>query len=82
MEDLITALMVSPGERPSIVQLCNHSDFLRRAVSRDADWVCELGMMMLEDDVAALFNDEAVLLGLEGNRRVGKRILAGSNFRQ
>ena len=80
MEELITSLMVEPGKRPAIVQLCNHSDFLRRAVSRDADWVCDLGMTMLEDGVVVLFNDEAVLLGLDGNRRVGQNILAGTFY--
>ena len=76
-EKMITALMVAPGEHPVVTTLCCCKPFLDLAVSFGAGDPCEATFLQISDDVGILYNWEAIFYGLKGNRRVGKRILAG-----
>ena len=73
----ITALMVAPGEHPVVTTLCCCRQFLDLAVSFGAGDPCDASFMSLADDVGILYNREACFYRLKGNRRIGKRILAG-----
>ena len=76
-EQMITALMIVPGEHPAETKLCRCRQFLELAVSFGAMYPCEVSFMPLSDVVGILYNREAPLLGLRGNRKIGSRILAG-----
>ena len=76
-EKTITALMIAPGEHPVVTTLCCCKTFLDLAVSFGAGDPCEVSFLKLTEDAGILYNREAIFYGLKGNRRVGKRILAG-----
>ena len=76
-ERTITALMVAPGEHPMETTLCCCRTFLDLAVSFGAMYPCDVSFMSLSDTAGILYNREAPLLGLCGNRRIGPHILAG-----
>ena len=73
----ITALMVAPGEHPVVTTLYCCRQFLDLAVSFGAGDPCEASFLRLRDNVGVLYNREASFYRLRGNRRIGKRILAG-----
>ena len=73
----ISALMVAPGEHPVATNLCCCRPFLDLAVSFGVGEACEVSFMCLADDVGILYNREAPLWKLRGNRKIGSRILAG-----
>lgn len=73
----ITALMVAPGEHPGVTTLCCCRQFLDLAVSIGATDPCDVTFMSLSKRAGILYNREAPLLGLRGNRKVGPCILAG-----
>lgn len=77
---MVTALMVRPGEHPSPTQLCDNNDFLNRVVSLETDTVCSAAAIRLHDGIAVLFNQNAALMEVIGNRRVGQWILAGTFY--
>lgn len=76
-EKTITALMVAPGEHPGVTTLCCCKQFLDLAVSIGTAEPCEVSFLPLSQRAGILYNREAPLLGLRGNRKVGSRILAG-----
>ena len=76
-EKMITALMVAPGDHPVVTVLCCCKTFLDLAVSFGAGEPCEVSFFPLTDDAGILYNREAIFYGLKGNRRIGRRILAG-----
>ena len=76
-EKIITALMVAPGEHPGTTTLCRCKQFLDLAVSLGAGYSCNVSFLRLTENVGILYNREAPLLGLKGNRKIGSHILAG-----
>ena len=76
-EKTITALMIAPGEHPVVTTLCCCKTFLDLAVSFGTGDPCEVSFLKLTEDAGILYNREAIFYGLKGNRRVGKRVLAG-----
>ena len=77
---LVTALMVKPGEKPCVVDLCSDTDFLNAVVSIGAVAMCTAAVLPIEKDVVAIYAWEGVMAGLKGNRKIGKRIIAGTFY--
>ena len=77
---MVTALMVKPGEQPCIVPLLDDSDYLNAAVSIGATLMCTAAVLPIEKDVVAIYAWDGVMAGLRGNRKVGKRIIAGTFY--
>ena len=77
---MVTALMVKPGEQPCSTQICDDRDFLNCAVSIGADAMCTAAAISVERGIIAIYAWEGVFAGLCGNRKVGKRILAGTFY--
>ena len=77
---MVTALMVKPGEQPCIVPLLDDSDYLNAAVSIGATLMCTAAVLPIEKDVVAIYAWDGVVNGLRGNRKVGKRIIAGTFY--
>ena len=73
----IKVLMVAPGEHPREIVLKNDLDSLQKAVSIGCDYQGLIEVVGLENGVCIICNEEGKLLGLEGNRRLGRDILAG-----
>ena len=77
---MVTALMVRPGEQPCVTQILDDGDFLNCAVSLGADFLCTAAAVSVERGIVAIYAWEGVMAGLPGNRKVGKRILAGTFY--
>ena len=73
----ITVLMVEPRKAPVVTTLTNDLDSLQKAVSIGADYQGLIELIGLEEGVDILCNEEGKLIGLEGNRRIGRDIIAG-----
>lgn len=76
-EKEITVLMVEPHKNPTITTLTNDLDTLQKAVSIGADYQGLIEIIGIEEGVCILCNEEGKLIGLEGNRRLGRDILTG-----
>ena len=77
---MVTALMVKPGEKPCVVPLVDDGEFLNAMVSIGATLMCSAAVLPVEKDVVAIYAYEGVISGLKGNRKVGKRIIAGTFY--
>ena len=77
---LVTALMVKPGERPCVASLVDDGDYLNAAVSIGATLMCTAAVLPIEKDVVAIYAWDGVMAGLRGNRKIGKRIVAGTFY--
>lgn len=77
---MIKALMVKPGEKPCVVSLVDDGDYLNAIVSIGAMLMCSAAVLPIEKDVVAIYAYEGVMSGLKGNRKVGKRIVAGTFY--
>ena len=76
-EKYIQAMMVWPGDRPCMTYLLDDRRFLDFAVGLGSDFGGEAAVMKLSDTAAILYNNEALICELRGNRRIGKKLLAG-----
>ncbi len=77
---MVTALMVKPGEQPCVASLVDDGDYLNAAVSIGATLMCTAAVLPIEKDVVAIYAWDGVMAGLRGNRKVGKRIIAGTFY--
>ena len=77
---MVTALMVKPGEKPCVVPLVDDSCFLNAIVSIGSTLMCSAAVLPVEKDVVAIYAYEGVMSGLKSNRKVGKRIIAGTFY--
>ena len=77
---MVTALMVKPGEKPCVVSLLDDGDYLNAVVSIGATLMCMAAVLPIEKDVVAIYAWEGVMAGLKGNRKIGKRIIAGTFY--
>jgi hypothetical protein len=76
-ETEIKCLMVEPRKHPKVTTLQNDLDSLQKAVSIGADYQGLIEIVPLGNGDCILCNEEGKLIGLEGNRRVGRDILVG-----
>lgn len=77
---MITALMVSPGQIPRVTQIRDDRASLDNAVSIGVDFKCSAASLPVARGIVAIYAYEGVSAGLPGNRKVGKRILAGTFY--
>lgn len=77
---MVIALMVKPGEKPCICQLMDDGDYLDAVVSIGATLMCSAAVLPIEKDVVAIYAWDGVMAGLKGNRKIGKRIVAGTFY--
>ena len=77
---MITALMVKPGEHPCVTQIMDDREFLNCAVSMGTMFMCTAASMPVEKGIIAIYAWDGVMAGLTGNRKIGKRILAGTFY--
>ena len=73
----IKVLKVEPHKTPESVMLKTDLDSLQKAVSIGADSQGLIEIIAIEPHVCLLCNEEAKLIGLEGNRHLGDDIIAG-----
>lgn len=67
--------MVEPGKNPKVTTLQNDLDSLQTAVSIGADYQGLIEIVPLGNGDCILCNEEGKLIGLDGNRRVGRDII-------
>ena len=72
-ETEITVLKVEPGKAPEEVTIPNTLEAMQEMVGGFIE-------IVYLDDVCLVCNEEGKLMGLEGNRRVGYDIIAGTFF--
>ena len=73
----IRVLMVEPGKHPRVTVLQNDLDSLQKAVSIGADYQGLIEIISIGNGDCILCNEEGKLIGLDGNRRVGRDIIVG-----
>lgn len=76
-EKYIQSLMFWPGEHPCMAYLLDDPIFLNFAVGLGSALSGEAMVMKLSDTAAVLYNCEALISELRGNRKVGSKLLAG-----
>ena len=69
----LTVLKVEPGRAPEEMTIPNTLAAMQQVVGGHIEVVCL-------DDTCLVCNEEGKLLGLEGNRRLGNDIIAGTFF--
>ena len=67
-------LMIEPMKEPHVADIENDLKSMQDAVGGLIE------VINLEDDIVMVDNEEGKLIGLEGNRRVGRDIIAGTFF--
>lgn len=67
-------LMVEPMKEPHVADIENDLKSMQDVVGGLIE------VINLEDDIVMVDNEEGKLIGLEGNRRVGRDIIAGTFF--
>lgn len=77
---MVTALMVKPGEQALVTSLIDDTEYLNAMVSMGATLVCTAAVLPIEKNVVAIYAWEGVMAGLRGNRKIGKRIVAGTFY--
>ena len=77
---MVTALMVKPGEKPCPTSIHDDTEYLNAMVSMGATLVCTAAVLPIEKNVVATYAWEGVMAGLRGNRKIGKRIVAGTFY--
>ena len=76
-ERYIQGMMVWPGEHPCWTCLLNDRRFLDFAVGLGSALGGSTEILPLSDTAAILYNSEGLLSELKGNRKVGRKLLAG-----
>ena len=77
---MIDALVVKPGEQACVTAVLDDTDYLNALVSIGATLMCTAAVLPIEKDVVAIYAWEGVMAGLKGNRKIGKRIVAGTFY--
>ena len=72
-EETITVLKVDPGKPPEEMKLPNTLEAMQKVVGGYIE-------VVYTEDVCLICNEEGKLMGLEGNRRIGRDIIAGTFF--
>ena len=76
-EKYIQSLMFWPGEHPCIAYLLDDPIFLNFAVGLGSALGGSTEILQLSDTAAIIYNCEGLLSDLKGNRKVGRKLLAG-----
>lgn len=73
----IIVLMIEPGDYPRIAELIVTMESFKQAISVGADEICTPKTKKIDKGVYVLYNAEGLSMGLEPNRKIGKKIIAG-----
>lgn len=76
----IEVLMIVAGVKPCKVNIVGTYRNLKYLVNPNLSTMMSIEAIMLEKDVALVYNSEGALLNLKGNRKVGNTIIAGTFF--
>ena len=76
----IDVLMIEAGIKPCKVSIGCDYKTIKYLVNPCLNLLSDVEAIMLEKDVALLYNKEGALLGLKGNRKVGETIITGTFF--
>ncbi len=79
-EFAIEVLLVEAGERPRKEIIFNSIEDFKIIVNECTAFPADAEIVEIEENVALVRNEEGVLLGLKGNRRIGDEIIAGTFF--
>lgn len=77
---MVIALMIKPGEHPSITMLCDTAEYLNHAVSQDSDEICFAQARRLENGLAILHADSCASFGFSANRKVNGKLISGTFY--
>ena len=78
--DGLRTLMILPNEKPVETRVVDELDCWQKAVSRQGEDSMMEVTYPFEDNAVVVGNEEAKLIGMEGNRRFGDSIYAGPLF--
>lgn len=76
MEDLMRVVLVEPHEKPRVIEIENSLEAEQAVVKG----LIEVSCLRDDDNVCIVSNEEAKLLGMDGNRRTDAGIIAGPFF--
>lgn len=76
----IDALMIVAGVKPCKVSIRGTANNLKYLVNPNLSFMADIEAIMLEKNVALIYNSEGALLGLKGNRKIDNTIIAGTFF--
>jgi hypothetical protein len=79
-KEKIIALRIEPHKHPEIIELKPTKQALLTALNIGADIEGEIEAQILEPHVYAIYNDLRCMTGFDGNRRLGKDIIAGTFY--
>jgi hypothetical protein len=77
-DNWVTVLRFSPGKNPEIAEIEKSVDALNKEVSFGSYYECDAVPLELEQGIHMVYNQEAPLLGLKGNRKVLDKIISGT----
>ena len=78
--DGLRTLMILPHEKPIETRVVDELESWQKAVSRQGEDSMMEVTYPFEDNAVVVGNEEAKLIGMEGNRRFGESIYAGPLF--
>ncbi len=76
----VDGLMVVAGVKPCKVSINGSYKSLKYLVNPNLSLMADAQAIMLEKNVAVIYNSEGSLIGLKGNRKIGKIIISGTFF--
>lgn len=79
-KEKIVALKIEPHRHPQVVRVAATKQTFLSAINAGADVEGKVATKMLEPQIYALFHDLRCMSGLDGNRRLGKDIIAGTFY--
>lgn len=77
---MVTALRIEPNKSPCPCQLCDDEDYLNHCISPNSCLVYTAAALKVDDHIAAIYCRNGHLFSLQGNRRVGERVVCGTFY--
>ena len=77
-DNWITVLRFVPGHHPEIAEIENSAKAIKKEISQGTYYQCDAATLELESNIHVIYNEEAPLIGLKGNRRILDKIIAGT----
>ena len=77
---MVIALMIKPGEHPTITMLCDTAEYLNHAISLGSDEICFAQARRLENGLAILHADSCASFGFSANRKVNGKLISGTFY--
>ena len=77
-DNWVTVLRFVPGKHPEIADIQCSAETFNKEVSKGSYYECDAVQFELEQGIHIVYNQEAPLLGLKGNRKVFDKIISGT----